>query len=158
MPCQLEIGSLFIKKPIQDETGAINIRSYRLEVTFFCGCFHFPLQRKENSCENVKIHAWFYLISAIQVNKVVCQEQSHAVDEQPFDVVGKPFFKVPSLDQCYKNLERDCLEVPYSSVTRNKIAHRTESKDELFITSQRHKGAQKVNNDMDMPVWPKTRH
>ena len=78
---------------------------------------------------------------------MVCKEQSLAVDEQPFDVVGKPCFKDLSSDHKSKNFERD------SSVSQNKIAHKTESKDELFIPSQQHKGAQKVNNDIDVLVY-----
>ena len=96
----------------------------------------------------MKIHAWFYLISAIQVTKVMCKEQSHAVDDQPLDVVGKLHLK---------KFERDRHEALHLSVSQNKKAHNTESKDQLFITSHQHKGAQKVNDDVDVLVsysWP----
>ena len=96
----------------------------------------------------IKIHPWFYVISAIQVTKVVCKEQFRTVDEQPFDVVGKPCFKDLSSDHKSKNFERHL----YSSVSQNKIAHKTESKDKHFLTSHQHKGAQKVNNDIDVLV------
>ena len=96
----------------------------------------------------MKIHAWFYLISAIQVTKVVCKEQSHAVDDQPLDIVGKLHLK---------KFEREWHEALHLSVSQNKKAHNTESTDQLYITSRQHKGAQKVNGDVDVLVsksWP----
>ena len=71
-----------------------------------------------------------------------CKEQSHTEDEQPFNVVGKP---------CLKDLSSD-----HNSKNKNKIAHKTESTDELFLNSHQQKGTQ-VNNDIDVLVsesWP----
>lgn len=74
---------------------------------------------------------------------MVCKEQSHAVDDQPLDVVGKLHFKK--------------FEAFHLSVSQNKKARNTESTDQLFITSHQHKGAQKVKDDVDVLVsysWP----
>ena len=74
---------------------------------------------------------------------MVCKEQSRTEDEQPFNVVGK---------LCLKDLSSD-----HNSKNKNKIAHKTESTDELFLNSHQQKGAQKVNNDIDVlmsEIWP----
>ena len=96
----------------------------------------------------MKIHSWFYLISPIQVTKVVCKEQSPAVDDKPFDVMEKLYLK---------KFEKDWYEDLHLSVSKNKKAYNTESTDQLLITSHQHKGAQKVNDDVGVLVsesWP----
>ena len=92
----------------------------------------------------------------MQVNKTVCKEQFHAVDEQLFDVVEKSFFKGLSSDHKFKNFERDWQEALYSFVSQSKIAHNSQSKDGLLMTSHQHKGAKKVSNEigvLDSDSW-----